>query len=100
MSRSYREFALLRRLETTEIGSPRAIAAGEDNEGRAFSGWWRELVDGQDLRQVLRPMAPAPSWAPHHVARQLGLALVRLHDAGFEHPDLYSKHILVGSGTS
>ena len=30
------------------------------------------------------------------LARSLGAALARMHAAGFTHPDLYSKHVLVG----
>jgi heptose I phosphotransferase len=29
------------------------------------------------------------------VARALGASLARVHDAGFEHPDLYAQHVLV-----
>jgi tRNA A-37 threonylcarbamoyl transferase component Bud32 len=94
VSKSRREFAMLRSLEATDIGSPQAIAAGEDDDGRAFL-LVREAEGCQDLRQVLRPVNPAPQHARRDLARQLGAALARLHRTGFAHPDLYSKHVLV-----
>src|SRR5438876_7690125 len=54
-SKSYREFTLVRRLEGTGIGSPEALAAGEDDDGRAFV-LLRELEGYQDLRQFLTEM--------------------------------------------
>jgi hypothetical protein len=91
-SKSQREFAVLRMVEATDIGSPQAIAAGEDDEGRAFL-LIREVDGCQDLRQVLGQATTTKK--RRAVARRLGVALARLHGEGFEHPDLYSKHVLV-----
>jgi tRNA A-37 threonylcarbamoyl transferase component Bud32 len=93
-SRSHREFTLLRELEETDIGAPEPIAAGEDDDGRAFLVV-RELDGYQDLRQFLRDLDTSPLAKRRDVARQLGAALARVHAAGYDHPDLYSKHVLI-----
>jgi tRNA A-37 threonylcarbamoyl transferase component Bud32 len=94
VSRSRREFAMLRILEEANIGGPQPIAAGDDDKGRAFL-LVRELSGYQDLREVLSQMTGAPWRDRRDFARRLGVALACLHNAGFEHPDLYSKHVLV-----
>jgi tRNA A-37 threonylcarbamoyl transferase component Bud32 len=93
-SRSYREFTLLRMVEPRIVGGPEALAAGEDDQGRAFL-LVRELEGYQDLRQFLREMETASPTKRRDVARQLGAALARMHNAGLEHGDLYSKHVLI-----
>jgi tRNA A-37 threonylcarbamoyl transferase component Bud32 len=93
-SRSFREFTLLRRLENTGLGCPEPIAAGEDDQGRAFL-LLRELEGYLDLRHFLSEMTTSSASKRRDVARQLGAALARLHGAGIEHGDLYSKHVLV-----
>jgi tRNA A-37 threonylcarbamoyl transferase component Bud32 len=95
-SRSFREFTVLRRVENASFGGPEPIAVGEDDNGRAFL-LVRELEGYQDLRQFLSELETAPPCKRRDVARELGAALARLHQAGFEHPDLYSKHVLVSS---
>jgi hypothetical protein len=90
VSKSRREFDVLRMLEQTDIGAPEAMAVGEA-DGRAFL-LVRELEGHEDLRQFLRDTTPQKR---REAAMALGVALARLHDAGFEHPDLYSKHVLV-----
>ena len=91
-SKSRREFAVLRMVEATDIGSPQAIAAGEDDEGRAFL-LIREVDGCQELRQLL--VQATSTKKRRAVAHQLGAALARLHAEGFDHPDLYSKHVLI-----
>jgi tRNA A-37 threonylcarbamoyl transferase component Bud32 len=93
-SRSLREFKFLSRLESTSIGSPEPIAVGEDDDGRAFL-LIRELEGYQDLRQFVADMKTSTLAKRRDVARHLGVALARMHQAGFEHGDLYSKHVLV-----
>jgi hypothetical protein len=93
-SRSHREFTLLRNLEATGIRTAEPIAAGEDHDGRAFL-LMRELDGYQELRQFLCEMAAASISKRRDIARQLGVALARIHAAGFDHPDLYAKHVLV-----
>jgi hypothetical protein len=93
-SRSHREFTILRELEKTGIGTAEPIAAGEDDDGRAFL-LIRELEGYQELRQFLCEMAAASISKRRDIARQLGVALARIHAAGFDHPDLYAKHVLV-----
>jgi tRNA A-37 threonylcarbamoyl transferase component Bud32 len=91
-SRSLREARVLRALQRDGIGCPEWLAAGEDGRGRAFV-LVREAEGAVDLGAYLR--AEAAAAARRRTARRLGAALARLHDAGFEHPDLYTKHILV-----
>jgi tRNA A-37 threonylcarbamoyl transferase component Bud32 len=89
-SKSRREYRLLQEVAAAGIGCPEPIAAGEDGRGRAFL-LLREL-GGRDLRAFLRRAGPA---ARREVAVRLGEALAHIHGAGFDHPDLYSKHVLV-----
>jgi hypothetical protein len=97
VSRSCREALLLRQLAPTTIDGPEMIAAGEDGRGRAFL-LVREMPGTVDLRHFLR----ANEAGRHRAASWLGRSLAAIHAAGFTHPDLYSKHILVrcdgGSG--
>jgi tRNA A-37 threonylcarbamoyl transferase component Bud32 len=91
-SRSRREFAILQQLRAAGIGVPEPLACGEDEQGRAFL-LIRDLVGYRDLRHVLaQEMEPQKR---RQVARQLGEALAQVHQAGFQHSDLYSKHVLL-----
>lgn len=90
ISKSTREGRLLRQLEAAGVGCPVAIAHGEA-EGRAFL-LLREAAGVADLRSYLNEH-PLERLA---LAPALGQELARIHAAGFQHRDLYSKHILVG----
>jgi heptose I phosphotransferase len=92
VSRSVREARVLQALSREDLGVPEWLAAGEDGEGRAFL-LVREVEDAVDLRCYLRDELDAGR--RRAVAGRLGALLARLHDAGFEHPDLYAKHVLV-----
>jgi tRNA A-37 threonylcarbamoyl transferase component Bud32 len=91
-SRSCREAAVLRQLGPAGIDCPEVIAAGEDG-GRAFL-LTRALPETVDLRHFLHETGTADPGRGVLAAR-LGRALAALHAAGFTHPDLYSKHVLV-----
>jgi len=93
-SKSYREALVLRAMREHGVGCPEFLAAGEDRFGRAFL-LVRELSASVDLRVFLQGRHLAEPVVRRHFARTLGEALARLHDAGFNHPDLYSKHVLV-----
>jgi tRNA A-37 threonylcarbamoyl transferase component Bud32 len=97
VTKSYREYRVLRQLAAAGVGCPEPLAAGEDGQGRAFL-LLREVAGARDLRAFLAETATTPA-ARREVARRLGNALARMHAAGFDHPDLYSKHVLV-SGIS
>jgi heptose I phosphotransferase len=92
VSRSLREAQVLRALEREGLAGPRWLAAGEDGRGRAFL-LVAEVAGAVDLPTLLRAR-PDPG-ERRRLARQLGVALARLHDAGFEHRDLYAKHVFV-----
>jgi tRNA A-37 threonylcarbamoyl transferase component Bud32 len=92
-SKSHREYRLLHQLAAAGIGCPEPIAAGEDSRGRAFL--LLHELGGRDLRAFLRR---APAADRRAAAVRLGEALARIHAAGFDHPDLYSKHVLVSGG--
>ncbi len=96
VSRCYREAKLLQRLGRAHIGCPEIVAVGEDNGGRSFL-LVRELSDAQELRQFLSEALLGRS-ERRRFARRLGRALARIHQAGFLHRDLYSKHVLVRTG--
>jgi hypothetical protein len=91
-SKSTREARTLAALQQAGVGCPEWMAFGEDSRGRAFL-ILKALIESTELRERLRQMRSPDErrW----LARQLGAALARLHAAGFDHPDLYSKHVFV-----
>ena len=90
VSRARREYRLLRELATAGIPCAEPVVVGEGGCGRAFL-LVRE-VGGRDLRAYLER---ASARARRLTMLRLGEALARIHAAGFDHPDLYSKHVLV-----
>jgi tRNA A-37 threonylcarbamoyl transferase component Bud32 len=97
LSKSSREAAVLRSLQQAGIGCPDWIAVGEDSQGRAFL-LLRELTGVMELRLFLQDYRDASADQRRRIAHKLGEALADFHNAGFDHPDLYSKHILVNPG--
>lgn len=98
VSHSRREAQLLRHLRRAGVGCPEWIAAGEDANGRAFL-LVRELSGATELRQWLRSSEATPIHR-RRLARRLGEVLAHVHDAGFDQPNLYSKHVLLGADRS
>ncbi len=94
VSRSLREARTLEALEREGVGCPEWLAAGEDEHGRAFL-LVREAPGATELRAWLGLQTDPV--VRRGLAHALGLALARMHAAGFSHPDLYSKHVLVGA---
>jgi heptose I phosphotransferase len=92
VSRSIREARMLQALGREGSGCAEWLAAGEDSFGRAFL-LVREVARAVELRTLLRGQYTPD--VRRQLARRLGSALARLHDAGFVHPDLYAKHVLV-----
>jgi tRNA A-37 threonylcarbamoyl transferase component Bud32 len=93
VSKSVREARILTGLRQAGVRCPDWIAAGEDGDGHAFL--LLEEVTGVDLRQYLLGLREERC----RFARRLGVALAEIHRAGFDHPDLYAKHILVDPAT-
>jgi tRNA A-37 threonylcarbamoyl transferase component Bud32 len=87
---------MLQRVQQAGIGCPEPIAVGEDDKGQAFL-LLRALDDATELRRLLATLQSADR---RQLARQLSEMLARIHAAGIDHPDLYSKHVLVRSGPS
>lgn len=94
-SRSLREMKVLQALGREAFGAPELLAAGEDDQGRAFL-LVREVEGALDLRSFLHEEKDPQRRLI--VIGRLAEMLARLHDAGFEHPDLYAKHVLVSPG--
>jgi len=92
VSRSVREARILQALQRESIGCPEWLAVGEDNHGKAFL-LVREIENAVDLASHLRSQLTIDYRA--QLARSLGAAVARIHEAGFSHPDLYAKHILI-----
>jgi tRNA A-37 threonylcarbamoyl transferase component Bud32 len=93
VSKSVREARMLDSAGRAGVGCSEWIAAGEDDRGRAFL-LVRALSGAVDLRAYLDRLSSRPA-ARRRFFRTLGEALASLHAAGFDHPDLYSKHVLV-----
>ncbi len=92
VSKSAREAQVLQAVRQSGLSCPRVLAHGAAR-GQAF------LLLGEepgvsDLRLFLRAH---PDQAAA-VARALGTEVGRMHAAGFEHGDLYAKHVLIGPG--
>jgi hypothetical protein len=97
VSKSIREARMLDSASRAGIGCAEWIAAGENSRGQAFL-LVRAVIGAVDLRAYLDRLSPRPA-ARRRFLRTLGEAIARLHSAGFDHPDLYSKHILVQPGS-
>jgi tRNA A-37 threonylcarbamoyl transferase component Bud32 len=93
-SKSVREFKTLQALERAGVACPGWIAVGETEHGQSFL-LVPELPEVIDLRVFLQEFHSAPGRRRERFARRLGAALARIHGAGFDHPDLYTKHVLV-----
>lgn len=91
VSMSLREAELLTELRRAGLGAPDWIAAGEDDRGRAFV-LVEELPEVVDLREMIDQLSAGDR---RRLAQSLGRALAAYHEAGFDQPDLYAKHILV-----
>jgi len=89
VSKSTCEGRVLSRLEAAGIGCPRALAHGEA-DGRAFL-LLRAETGFVELRNYLHDY-PLERLS---LAEGLGRELARVHSAGFQHRDLYCKHVLV-----
>jgi heptose I phosphotransferase len=93
VSRSLREARTLEALQREGVGCPEWLAAGEDERGRAFL-LVRETPGTTELRAWLR--CESGPIKRRRLARCLGASLAHMHATGFTHPDLYSKHVLIG----
>jgi tRNA A-37 threonylcarbamoyl transferase component Bud32 len=92
VSHSCREAQLLKQLQRAGVACPEWMAAGEDDQGRAFL-LVREQAGAVELRLFLHGQHDAER--RRCLARKLGEALAQVHETGFDHPDLYAKHVLV-----
>jgi tRNA A-37 threonylcarbamoyl transferase component Bud32 len=94
VSRSEREAGVLRQLHEAGVSCPEVLAWGESANGRALL-LVAELKQAVDLRQWLGETKGSPLADKLGCARRLGSAIAAIHRAGFEHRDLYAKHIVV-----
>jgi tRNA A-37 threonylcarbamoyl transferase component Bud32 len=97
-SLAVREARVLATLHAAGIPCPEWIAAGEDYHGRAFL-LLAALPGTVDLREFLHENLSATPGERYRFARRLGATLAAIHNAGFDHPDLYAKHVLVAPAT-
>ena len=92
VSKSQREWQVLRALQACGIPFPEPLAVGAQ-EGKAFL-LVRDLPETQDL-----PTALTQDWRNRAdrvwLGHLLGKAMSDLHAAGFTHSDLYAKHVFV-----
>ncbi|MFO0969871.1 MAG: lipopolysaccharide kinase InaA family protein [Gemmataceae bacterium] len=88
VSKSVREGKVLQAARTAGIGCPRVLAYGED-AGQAFL-----LIENLDMAD-LRKYAKAFPRQRRKVSKAIGREIARLHAAGFRHPELYAKHVLL-----
>ncbi|MGB2613409.1 MAG: lipopolysaccharide kinase InaA family protein [Phycisphaerae bacterium] len=65
---------------------PRALLAVREVRGVSLARW---------LADFGATGGPSPSYDVATVARAVGLAVRRLHDAGYSFPDLYAKHLFL-----
>ncbi|MBI1832348.1 MAG: hypothetical protein HYR84_12970 [Planctomycetes bacterium] len=84
-----REAATLQALRAIGIGCPEVVALGEDGR-RAFL-MTRDESAMTELREILPTLDIDGTRC---LAEALGAELAHVHDAGFDHPDLFAKHIL------
>jgi tRNA A-37 threonylcarbamoyl transferase component Bud32 len=92
VTKSQREWQILKELRARDIPCPEPLALGSQN-GKAFL-LLREVPGAGDLHGTLHHQ----NLSKHErtaLARLLGKSISDLHAAGYTHPDLYAKHVLV-----
>jgi tRNA A-37 threonylcarbamoyl transferase component Bud32 len=89
-SKSVREGIVLGELGRAGVACPMVVALGEEG-GQAFV----LLKDERGLEPLDEFLRRQPRHA-RRFAKLLGAELARMHEAGFFHPDLLAKHVLVG----
>jgi tRNA A-37 threonylcarbamoyl transferase component Bud32 len=94
VSKSQRESLLLRQATARGLPCPEWMASGENETGRAFL-LVREVEGARDLPTLLRAQDHVEE--RRRLARRVGAAVAHLHEAGFDHPDLYAKHVLIAA---
>ena len=93
VSRSEREARLLQELEQRSISAPRWIAYGEGAFGKAFL-LLEAIPEKVELRAFLQSIHEQPERI-HQFTYDLASQIAEIHEAGFSHPDLYAKHLLI-----
>jgi tRNA A-37 threonylcarbamoyl transferase component Bud32 len=94
VSKSHREAITLQRLKEAKVSCPDWIAHGVGERGQAFL-LISEISDAMDLRWYLRDLCVAEHGERRRFLQRLGECIAVVHNAGFDQPDLYAKHILV-----
>src|SRR5262249_39838642 len=97
VSKSHREALTLQKLAAAGLDCPEWIAHGIDHSGKAFL-LIRELEGALELRQYLQQFSTGQESQRKRFIQRLAQRIATLHNAGFDQPDLYSKHILVLPG--
>lgn len=97
--RFLREIALAERLRAAGVATPAVLAAVRYPAGLMHrADVATERVDGRDLADVFWTAEPPAGTARTAVLAAVAAAVRSLHDAGFVHPDLQLKNVLVGVG--
>ncbi len=94
VSRSRREARVLGALQEAGVHGPQLMAVGEDHLGQGFL-LIREMSGVVELRSYLQERRSLPERRRTQFVQKLGKALAQIHNAGFDHQDLYSKHVFV-----
>jgi hypothetical protein len=99
VSVSLREAISLQTLRGHRIDVPEWIATGESADGRAFL-LVRTVKPAIDLRRYLHAERFSSDRERRSLARRLAREVARIHNLGFDYPDLYAKHILIDPSDS
>ena len=93
VSRSEREWSILKQLTLAGLPCPTWAAVGVDDRSRAFL-LVEELPGAVDLRQLLIDTRLSQS-GRSEFAKRLGRLIAQYHMAGFTTPELCAKHVLI-----
>ena len=95
--RFYREAELSRALAELQVRTPAVLAGVRYRAGPFYrADVVTAAVDGVDLVELFYGEAPPAGAARVAVLGAVGALVRRLHDAGFVHPDLQLRNLLVG----
>ena len=94
-TKSRHEWQILHLLRAHGLGCPEPVCVAERGSWRrqAFLVV-RALGGAQGLTEYLRTRRPSGR-DRHRLAARLGQEIARFHSAGFDHPDLFSKHVFL-----